>query len=176
LAGPSRLPAWALAHGKAAAGLLPGAALGAALGATSDAPSIPPVVIRVSVWREAEATAGQAGARFDLVTAGVALCPQVWHGGAIDAAVCGGGEAGRVRASGFGFDRSQETTTTMGHVLLEPRGAIRMGPGLVVEAGLGLQVPVVRPRFTFDQGGIAVLLYQAPMLALVGHAGLGLRF
>ncbi len=164
------------ANGTAAAGLLPGAAFGGALAVTFDAPRIPPGVVRATLWREDEAASAQVGARFDLATASVALCPRVWGRDAIDVATCGGGEAGRVSARGFGFDLSQRTTTLVGHVLIEPRLEVRLGRTLTIDAGLGLRVPIVRPRFTYDQGGMAVLLYQAPALAVVGHAGMGLHF
>lgn len=164
------------AHGTAAAGMLPGAAFGGALVVTIDSPWMPPAVIRASIWREDEARDAQAGARFRLATAGVTICPRVFGRGAIVVAACGGAEIGRVSARGFGFDRSQSTTTSVGHAVIEPRVELQLNRRLAVEAGVGIWVPIVRPRFTFDQGGVPVLLYQPPAASLVGHVGMGLHF
>ena len=110
------------------------------------------------------------------MTAGVTICPRVFRRGAVVVAACGGAETGRVSARGFGFDRSQSSTTTVGHVVIEPRLEVQLNRRLAVEAGVGLWIPIVRPRFTFDQGGMPVVLYQPPGVSLIGHVGIGLHF
>jgi hypothetical protein len=111
-----------------------------------------------------------------LATAGLTICPRVFRRGAVVVAACGGAETGRVSARGFGFDRSQDSTTIIGHTVIEPRIEVHLGHRLAVEASVGLWVPIIRPRFTFDQGGMPVLLYQPPPVSLVGHVGIGLHF
>lgn len=164
------------AHGTAAVGLLPGGAFGGALAVTVAPPWMPPAVIRASLWREDEARRAQVGARFQLATAGVTICPRVSRRGALVVAACAGAETGHVAARGFGFDRSQRSATIVGHAVIEPHVEIQLSRKLAVEARVGLWVPIIRPRFTFDQGGVPVRLYQPPAISLVGHIGMSLHF
>ena len=91
-------------------------------------------------------------------------------------AACIGPEIGRVTARGFGFDRSQRASTTVAFAVIEPRVAVAVRRAVWLDAGLGLWIPLVRPRFTFDQGGTPIGLYHAPAVGLDGQIGVEWRF
>lgn len=155
----------------AAGALLPGAAVGGALRFELDPPGLPRLAVRGSVWWEDERRAGAQGARFGLVTTGLSACPAL---GLLE--ICGGLEVGRMAAEGFGFDRSQQSASAVLYVVVEPQLRVPLATRLALIASIGTWIPLVRPRFVFDQAGQAVLLHQPSPAALVGHVGLALRF
>jgi hypothetical protein len=151
--------------------LLPGASIGGALGVRIDPPTLPAFVLRGTLWREDEKVDGARGGRFRLITAGVAMCPSVWR-----LLVCGGAELGRMAGEGFGFDRSQRSAAIVAYATVEPQLRVDLTSRLAVTAAIGLWIPLVRPRFVFDQAGTPVLVYQPSVAAGVGQAGLTVRF
>jgi hypothetical protein len=91
-------------------------------------------------------------------------------------ATCAGLDLGRLAGNGFGFDRSQHASAVVAYLTIEPTVAVDLTPWLALSATLGAWVPLVRPRFVYDQAGMSVLLYQPPAIALVGLAGVTVRF
>ncbi|MBA3464165.1 MAG: hypothetical protein H0T46_29690 [Deltaproteobacteria bacterium] len=154
-----------------AGGLLPGMAVGVDVRVSIDPPSIPPIALRANLWREDEQRNGAQGARFRLLTGGLTTCPSVWR-----LELCGGVALGRLGAEGFGFDRSQQTAAFVAYLTVEPQLRVSLRAGLALTVSIGTWIPLVRPRFFFDQDGQAVEVYQPGPAAVVGHAGLTLRF
>jgi hypothetical protein len=153
------------------ASLLPGANAGAALHAAIDAPSLPPIVVRGSLWPSDQQRNGERGAQLWLVTGGLSICPRVWR-----FALCGGVELGRMAGDGFGFDRSQHSASFVSYVTLEPNLVVPITPRIDLLASIGAWFPLVRPRFVFEQNGQDIELYQPSLVALVTHLGLRLHF
>ena len=153
------------------AALLPGATLGGALRVSIDAPVLPAIAFRVSLWPTDEQRRGDQGAEFLLLTGGAAICPRVWRLG-----LCGGVELGRMSGDGFGFDRSQQSAAFVTYITAEPHLAVTLTDRLDLEASIGAWIPLVRPRFVFEQAGEDIDLYQPAAVAFVGQLGLTLHF
>jgi hypothetical protein len=154
-----------------AGGLLPGAALGGAIGVTVDAPRVPPLELRGTLWRESERRDQDRGGAFGLATVAATVCPAVWR-----FALCGGAAVGRMTGTGFGFDRSQEAQAVVLAALVEPRLAVAVTPRVELTAGVGAWIPLVRPRFVFDQAGEPLPVYQPLRVAVIGQIGVAVHF
>jgi len=151
--------------------VLPGGSIGGSLGVSIDAPTLPPVLVRGTLWREDEHDEAAQGARFRLITAGLAMCPQAWQ-----LALCGGVELGRMTGRGVGFDRNQESAAFVAYLAVEPQVSVSVSPRLALTASLGSWIPLVRPQFVFDQGGEPMALYQPAPASIVGRIGMAVRF
>lgn len=169
---------WHVSAGLGAAssfGVLPGLApaLTAWLGVTPR--RLVPVTLR-GEWffaRRAERDSG-SGAEFRLLRAELRVCPTVVENEARELGVCVGQRLGWLRVAGYGFD----------HDLAEGRLTFALGLGAVLRqrlvgpvslrAYLGVEVPVVRDRFT-SAGENGTELFRAAPLALGGELGVEAR-
>ena len=152
--------------------LLPGASVGAAARVTIDPPGLPAIEIRGTWWLEDELRDRNQGSSLNLVTGGVAVRVPVT--GLVS--VSGGIELGRMAGEGFGFDRSDHASAMVAYLKLEPTLSVKLNAWLAFSATLGAWVPLVRPRFVFDEAGQTMLLYQPAPIAFVGQAGLAVPF
>jgi hypothetical protein len=151
--------------------LVPGPNIGGALRVLVDPPRLPPFAVRGTFWREAEKRDDPRGVRVRLLSGGISVCPAVWR-----LALCGGIEVGRMAGTGFGFDRSQESVAIVTYATIEPQLVVPLSSRFALVGAIGAWIPLVRPRFVFEQAGEAMLLYQPPPVAILGHAGVAVRF
>jgi hypothetical protein len=151
--------------------VVPGPSVGGALRVIVDPPRVPPIGVRGTLWREGDERDDARGVHVRLLTVGLAACPAVWR-----LALCGGIEVGRMAGAGFGFDRSQQSVAIVTYATIEPRLAVPLSSRFVLVGAIGAWIPLVRPRFVFEQAGEAMLQYQPPPVAIVGHVGLAMLF
>ena len=162
--------------GIATAGLLlPGASVGATACFSIDAPGLPAVLIRGTWWLEDELRDRNQGSSLNLVTGGVAVRVPVPVSGNLFS-VSAGIELGRMAGDGFGFDRSDHASAMVAYLTVEPTITVKLAPRLRLSAMVGAWVPLVRPRFVYDEAGQTMLLYQPAPVAFVGQAGLAVPF
>ncbi|MBA3500509.1 MAG: hypothetical protein H0T65_09060 [Deltaproteobacteria bacterium] len=151
--------------------VIPGPSVGGALRVIVDPPRVPPIGLRGTFWREGDERDDARGVHVRLLTVGLAVCPAVWR-----LALCGGIEVGRMAGTGFGFDRSQQSVAIVTYATIEPRLAVPLSSRFTLVGAIGAWIPLVRPRFVFEQAGTAMLQYQPPPVAVVGHVGLAMLF
>ena len=162
--------------GIATAGLLlPGASIGAGACFSIDAPGLPAVLIRGTWWLEDELRNRNQGSSLNLVTGGVAVRVPVPVSGDLFS-ISGGIELGRMAGDGFGFDRSDHASAMVAYLTVEPTITVKLAPRLLLSAMVGAWVPLVRPRFVYDEAGQTMLLYQPAPIAFIGQAGLAVPF
>ena len=153
------------------AGIMPGVSLGAALYVAIDAPVLPAIEVRGSAWSEDETRDQDQGGRFSALAGGVSVRVPLWK---LDLGA--GLELARMSGSGIGFDRVQEARALVPAITVDPRFSIRITDRARVVAGITLWIPLVRPRFTFEQGGQDLLVFQPSPVGGWLHAGAVLRF
>jgi hypothetical protein len=123
----------------------------------------------------AESDAAEGRARFELLMAGLSLCPfeplpsaAVW--------VCAGAEAGRLRVVTEGFAsgdgaRNDLTANLLGRLLFAPE----LSRALRLHLGMVLIVPLVQRSYVVERAnGLAAPLYRMPQVAARLELGLGL--
>jgi hypothetical protein len=154
-----------------AGGILPRASVGGALRVSIEAPRFPVVEVWGTWWVPDETSAHGQGGRFTLITGGVAARIPLWK---LDTGF--GFQLGRMAGTGIGFDRVQDAHAVVPTVTIDPAVAIPIGPRVSFKAGLSLWLPLVRPRFTFEQSGGDVEVYQPGVVGGVVHAGADVRF
>jgi len=170
---PPREP-WHVGFGVSAlgaGGILPGASIGGALRVSIDAPRLPVIELDGTWWRPDDTSDRGQGGRFTLLTGGVAVRIPLWK---LDTGF--GFQLGRMTGTGIGFDRVQDAHAVVPIVTIDPTVVIPVGPRVSFNAGLSLWLPLVRPRFTFEQAGQDVEVYQPGVIGGVVHAGAGVRF
>jgi len=156
-------------HG--AVGLLPGAGLGGAVRVGIDAPALPAIELRGTAWPRDETRDQNHGGRFSMTGAGLGIRIPIWK-----VEVVAGGELARMTGTGIGFDRVQTATAWIPALTVEPRLVIASSQRVSFTAGFAVWIPLVRPRFTFEQAGMDVLVYQPALLAGIADVGASLRF
>ena len=137
----------------------------------------PPLFSRFAWWSEGQATlASGQGSRLRLWTAGAGLCPLGSTWGSRSLALCAGIDAGRLQASGFGFNNA--TTRDMAFVAataeVEAQQAI-LGPVFLV-LSLRATVPLLGTRVTYATPSGEGQVYRTWLVAAIGHLGLGYRW
>ena len=150
-----------------AAGLLPGAALGGGVQLGVDPPALPAIEIHGAGWLADETTGG----RFSLVSAGLAVRVPTWK---LETLV--GVELARLAGTGVGLDHVQHASAVIPAIAVEPRLAVAITPRVSFTAGIALWLPLERPRFTFQQAGMDVLVFQPAPLAGIVRVSVDLHF
>ncbi len=162
--------------GAAGLGVLAGASVGARVTVAIDAPQVWPVVVGASWWAPDQRDAGGAqGVALRAWQVGAAVCTPARRLGPIRLTGCGGGELGRLAALGVGFDRNHRVAATLALATLTGRAAIAVGGPAFVVVDLGVEVPLLRPRFVVADGGTMVVHQVAPA-SMIGALGVGVRF
>lgn len=160
----------------ATVGLLPGITPGLVAAGSVWIPGFVPVELSGSAWPEREVDVSGGGARFTLLTAELALCPASALGG-LQAHFCGGIAAGSMRARAFGFDQSGEQAQALVMVTAKLRMSLPLGRLPFVSAGIGLESPVVRPRFYYTEAsGSERDLHRVPPVGGSAEVGFGFHF
>ena len=157
-----------------AAGLLPGFAAGGVLSVGVEPPSFWLTELDVALWQERENAAGDEGARFSLVGLGLYLCPIGLGPQASRLAFCAGQELGRLRATGFGFDRNGDRTLLVYDLALRGRFSQRLAGPLRLLAGAGARFPLSRERFVAGSRMARSVRYSSgPLRRQPSSSGLG---
>jgi hypothetical protein len=161
---------------------LPGVAIAGEARLAIAVPSGPVVFASGDVWRTATSTAGTAGTaggvRLDLWTVGLGICPLERRSSARAVGLCLGGEAGRLHASGFGFDMPFDKDRWAADLALGGELRQRIGGALFVALGLRAVVPLIRDQIVYSVSGQPPhsLFRMSPLAAVAGlRIGYGLR-
>jgi hypothetical protein len=154
-----------------AAGLLPGAGFGGGVHVGVDPPALPAFEIHGTAWLGDETRDQGRGGRFSLLAAGLAVRVPTWK---LETLV--GVELARMAGSGIGFDRVQDASAVIPALAVEPRIVLARAQRVSFSAGLVVWIPLLRPRFTFEQAGMDVVVYQPAPLAGIAHVSADLRF
>jgi hypothetical protein len=112
-----------------------------------------------------------SGARFHLFRAGLSLCPELLTTPAFAAALCAGQRLSWLTVEGYGFDHDV-TQRRLGYALsLGGEGRLRLVGPVSLRAYLGVEVPLVRDRFT-SGGRNSTELFKLSPAAILGEIGL----
>ncbi|MEM6994939.1 MAG: hypothetical protein AAF721_30785 [Myxococcota bacterium] len=130
--------------------------------------------VNVDYWVPRRVQRGPVSARIDGGATGAKAC-WVPACGRWALALCGGGEAGLVRAVARGVDRPGRTLRPWLAATLAVRARVRVAPRLAFVAGPELAGLILRPAFTVtDPGGIAARIHAAAPVSV--RANLGFEF
>jgi hypothetical protein len=146
---------WALAIDAglaASAGMLPNPSPGAQGRVRISPPAWPVLYTSFTLWKqETRYLPSGPAARLDLWTLGLGACRQVWTARPLSFELCGGAEAGRIRASGFGIAANVDKEAAGWFVDLAAGGVFegRIARGLLAGIALQLAVPLTRTRVVF---------------------------
>lgn len=155
---------------------LPGLAGGPLLEVEVLAPGGIPVLLSAGFWPPVETLSEGRGGRFLGALVMLGVCPSVPLEAAIEVGGCGALSLTYLFASGVG---TEETRSAEGISLgVEGRAFLRLriAAPLWVHAGLGVFVPIVRPRASFALGEGRVLVHEALAVVPEGSLALELRF
>lgn len=160
------------ASAQGAWGILPGVRPALALHFTIVPRSFWPIELQgEGFWPTDAERNADSGARFHLFRAGLALCPELSTGASHALAVCFGQRLSWISVEGYGFDHDLKEKR-LGYALsLGAEGRQRLFGPVSLRAYLGLEVPLVRDRFT-SGGRAASELFQPSPVAVFGQIGL----
>jgi hypothetical protein len=156
----------------AGVGLLPNLAAAGEIRVAVAPPAGPTWFASAVAWRAqtAEVEGGARGATLGLWLAGLGVCPVDvrWSSRAVSG--CAGGEVGRLRASGFGFDVTYEQRSWAADLTAGGRLRQEIAGGFFVGLDLRAMVPLLRDRVTFATGaGTETEVFRAsPVGAVAG--------
>jgi hypothetical protein len=132
--------------------------------------------VRVAIARSADVdrSAQLGGATLRFTTGGLDVCPvRIAPAPAFALRPCAEVTAGVLQASGTGISATERRSRPWVSVAALARAAWEPVRWLVVEVEAGVIAPLFRESFFFEPG---VPVYEAPRAALLGRAGLGVRF
>ncbi|MBA3454017.1 MAG: hypothetical protein H0T42_13060 [Deltaproteobacteria bacterium] len=158
--------------GTYAIGALPGVALGGDLRVEVAPPRWPVLVASAGGWVPDRVPVAAGTSRFAAVGAGLVACPQVAFG-ATQVRACGGGELVRVEASGMGFALNRSVVEWVVFARVEAEVVRELTARFGVVAGVGIWIPLIRPRFVYSDGAEVREIYDTP--AAAGVVRLGVR-
>jgi hypothetical protein len=111
------------------------------------------------------------GAEIDLLAFAIEACARI--ASAVEIDLCASGEAGAMRASGFGVTHPQNAEVPWGAAGVAARGALVLVGPLRLIATAALLVPIDRPRFVLD--GIGAV-FDTDVVSVRGSLGIGAQF
>jgi hypothetical protein len=160
------------ASAKGAWGVLPGVRPAFALHVTLVPSRFWPIQLQGDAFWPTDAARDEgSGARFRLFRAGLSLCPELLEQPVFAAAVCAGQRLSWLSVEGYGFDHDA-SQRRLGYALsLGGEGRLRLFAPISLRAFTGVEVPLVRDRFT-SGGRNATELFQLSPAAVIGEIGL----
>jgi hypothetical protein len=173
-------PSWRVslqAGGMAMVGLLPRTSAGVLLRSHVEPPHFWAFEVGGVLFPSVGAQQGAAAASFQLAEAFVSVCPLTLRafGGALSA--CAGVQVGSLHAVGNGFESVDAQDQALFNVAVEGRARRRLVGPLVAGLGVGLVVPVVRARFSYDGAlGTSEEIFQMAPVAGEIDLSLGVEF
>lgn len=166
-------------RGVAALGLLPGASLGLGVGVAVHPPGFWYTELDGELWmtRRVDSGSGGSGSRFSLQSVELYLCPLALGSPRFRFLACVGQRAGRLVAEGFGFDKDLREPRVVYNPGMRARLTAGLVGPLVLGAGLGLEVPLVRDHFMATRAdGAGEELYRMAPVVGTAELVLGVRF
>jgi hypothetical protein len=159
---------------EAALGLIPAIGLAGRAGVAIEPPHSFRLELAADYWlpRDDRDNAGR-GARWELFTAELGVCPFVYRQGGFSSNACAFQRFGEVRVAGFGFDQARSSFEPIWTAGARVGGAQTVLGPLAVRFGVGLEVPILRYRFVYSDEDAATRVLRR-MSAIVGSAELGL--
>jgi hypothetical protein len=174
---PTRTTALSVAMrvlGRARVDVLPGVAGGLGLEAEVGLDALS-IHLGAWGWLPVEARVLGAGGRFAAFTGELGACLRAGVIPELELGGCASVGIGVVHSSGIGLDASTSTSTL--HVELGARAVARVPLAEAVSVWLaaGVAIPLVRPRYFFDDGEASLPVFQAAPIAPDGALGIELR-
>jgi hypothetical protein len=153
-------------------GILPGIRPALALHLTIVPRTFWPVEVQAEGFWPTDAERNpDSGARFRVLRAGLALCPELVQAPGYTLGVCVGQRLSWITVEGYGFDHDLKEKRLAYALSAAAEGRVRLVGPVSLRAALGLEVPLVRDRFTSGGRGASELFQPAP-LAFFGQIGL----
>lgn len=104
-----------------------------------------------------------SGARFRLLRAALALCPPLRARATSALGFCVGQRLGWLEAAGYGFDHAAEERRLSFALSAGAEGSLKLWGPFSLRGYLGVEVPVLRDRFSSGGRGAAELFRAAPV-------------
>jgi hypothetical protein len=164
------------AGGTAMVGLLPRAAGGVLIRTHVTPPRFWSFDVGAVVFPAVGAQQGGASASFQLTEAFVNVCPLTVGKSSVAFSACAGVQAGALHAQGSGVLVSSSPEEALFNVAVEGRVRWRPWGPLLLGAGLGLAVPVLRTRFTYVYAGTSTDLFTVAPIAGTLDLSAGVEF
>ncbi len=159
------------AAAKAAWGTLPSVRPAAAFSLGIVPRDFAPVLLQGEAYWPASATRdATSGARFHLLRAALAVCPQLGSRSAASLGLCIGQQLGWLTVEGYGFGHNSKEQRLSYALTGGGEGRLRLFPPVSIRSYWGAEVALVRDRFT-SGGRNAKELFQPAPIALVGEIG-----
>jgi len=166
---------WHVAAGAGAKGIwgaLPGIGPGVMLTIRLVPPHVPAILLQGEAYYPVRAERdADSGARFNLLRAGLSVCPSLVDGPRLDAGVCFGQQLGWLTAEGYGFDRDARQQRLTYALRLGGEGRLRVFSPVSLRGYLGAEIPLVRDHFT-SGGTDAQELFRPTPVGLEAEIGL----
>ncbi len=157
---------------KAAWGSLPGVRPAAAFSLGIVPRDFAPILLQgEAFWPTRAERDPSSGARFQLLRAGLAVCPPLWSQPHAGLGLCIGQQLGWLTVEGYGFDHDSKEQRLSCSLTLGGEGRLRLFPPISIRSYLGAEVPLVRDRFT-SAGRNPAQLFQPSPIAVAGEIGL----
>jgi hypothetical protein len=161
-----------IASGKGSWGVLPDIRPAFLLGLRLVPARFPAIILQGEAYWPADAERDAAsGARFRLLRAGLALCPELASGARASVGVCAGQQVGWLTAEGYGFDHDAKQQRLQYSFTLAGEARLRLFSPVSLRGAAGLEVPVTRDRFT-SAGRNAQQLFRPAPLGISAEIGL----
>ena len=161
-----------IAAGKGSWGVLPDIRPAFLLGLRLVPARFPAIILQGEAYwpADAERDAG-SGARFRLLRAGLALCPELQSGARGSVGVCVGQQVGWLTAEGYGFDHDAKQQRLQYAFSLAGEARLRLFSPVSLRGAGGVELPVTRDRFT-SAGRNAQQLFRPAPLGISAEIGL----
>jgi hypothetical protein len=105
----------------------------------------------------------ESGARFNLLRAGLSVCPSLVDGQRLDIGLCVGQQLGWLTAEGYGFDRDARQRRLSYALRAGGEAGLRLFSPVSLRAYLGAEVPLVRDHFSSGGRDAQELFRPAPV-------------
>jgi hypothetical protein len=160
------------AAGKGVWGALPGVRPAAVFALGLVPRSFAPVVLQgEAFWPATAARDASSGARFHLLRAGLAVCPELWARSGAGLNLCVGQQLAWLSVEGYGFNHDSKERRLGYSLTVGGECRLRLFTPVSLRGYLGGEVPLVRDRFS-SGGNDATALFRPSFAALAGEIGL----
>lgn len=153
--------------GAARIAIAPSPVVGPGLRLAVEVDPLPPVVLEAAWYPSVDERFGEGRARFELLSAGLAVCPRVELGARLDVAVCAKGEVDRLSATARGFAQNLDAASTFGALGPALALAWRFGDATLLGLHTEAMMPLSRDRFVVESadGSERVALHRPGAIA-----------
>lgn len=161
-----------IASAKGSWGLLPDIRPAFMLGLRLVPARFPAIILQGEAHLPADAERdADSGARFRLLRAGLALCPELVGGERARLGVCVGQQLGWLTAEGYGFDHDAKQQRLQYSFAVSGEGRLRLFTPVSLRGAAGVELPVTRDRFS-SAGRNAQELFRPALPGISAEIGL----